>query len=191
VIRQSKARDMKNAMHVRTSATIAACIALSLLGWIGHAAGQTFSSGSSGADGAFAPSCSPTPCTVVKDLNEKPDSVYHYTTVNIPSGVTVKYTPNAANTPVTILATGAVSIAGIVNLNGSDAQANNIFSVGPTNIGGRGGPGGFSGGDGGSGISGGSGARRERRGGHAAARLGSRAQAVRHPGRVPAAPAPR
>lgn len=54
---------------------------------------QTFNSGSTGSLGAFAP-------TINTTIALPPDGVLNYTTVNIPSGVTVTFTPNAANTPV-------------------------------------------------------------------------------------------
>src|SRR6266571_983728 len=126
-------------------------------GWIGGAglclavlwalpvsAQTTFSSGSTGALGAFVP-CTPTPCTVTVTL--PPDGVLNYTTINIPSGVTVTFTPNAANTPVTMLATGDVTISGSVQLVGSNGIA---FSSSTVNRGGPGGPGGFAGGQSGS-----------------------------------------
>ena len=62
---------MKNSMPVRQPAPIALYAAFALLAWIGQASGQSFTSGSTGADGAFAPTCSPTPCQVVKDLNDR------------------------------------------------------------------------------------------------------------------------
>src|SRR5262245_63208779 len=75
-----------------------------------------FSSGSTGADGAFSPTKD-----IVIDMNTKPDGIWHYTTINIPSGVTVTFTSNTANTPVVWLASGAVTIAGTINLNGASA----------------------------------------------------------------------
>jgi len=66
---------------------------------------QTFSSGSTGADGPFAPTSDVT-------LTLPPDGVFNFTTVTIPAGVTVRFTRNTANTPVTLLATGDVTIAG-------------------------------------------------------------------------------
>jgi hypothetical protein len=115
------------------------------LAWSGIAAAQTFNSGSTGADGAYAPSCSPTPCTVTETL--PPDGIFNYTTVTIPSGVTVRYTKNAANTPVTILATGDVTINGTINVNGTaGAQGSTATSV--VRLGAPGGPGGFNGGNG-------------------------------------------
>ncbi len=104
------------------------------LGWA-----QTFSSGSTGADGGFAPTCAPTPCTVTAAL--PPSGVLHYTTATIPAGVTVIYTNNAANTPVTMLATSDVTIAGTIRLDGATGG----FGV---NSAGAGGPGGFPGGNG-------------------------------------------
>lgn len=68
----------------------------------GPVAAQTFSSGSTGADGAFNP-------TVSTTLPLPPDGVFNFTTVNIPAGVTVQFQRNATNTPVFLLATGDVS----------------------------------------------------------------------------------
>jgi hypothetical protein len=95
---------------------------------------STFNSGSTGADGAFAPT---------QNTNiQVPDSgVFNYTTVTIPAGVTITYTPNSRNTPLTILASGDVAIAGTISVDGQ--QGNPIFQ------GGLGGPGGFRGGAGG------------------------------------------
>ena len=73
----------------------------------GPAVAQTFNSGSTGADGALNPTSNATIALL-------PSGVFNYTTVNIPTGVTVTFTKNVANTPVTILATGNVTIAGSV-----------------------------------------------------------------------------
>jgi len=94
---------------------------------------SAFDSGSTGADGAFAPTANTT-------LQIPESGVFNYTTVNIPSTVTVTFLKNSQNTPVTMLATGDVTIAGTINLNGGNASY--IFS-------GSGGPGGFDGGQGG------------------------------------------
>lgn len=101
---------------------------------------QTFNSGSTGSLGAFAP-------TINTTIALPPDGVLNYTTVNIQSGVTVTFTPNAANTPVTMLATGNVVIAGALNLNGVSGTLRDI-TLSPPDLhpGGRGGPGGFRGG---------------------------------------------
>lgn len=102
---------------------------------------QTFISGSTGADGPFAPTANTT-------LSLPPNGLFNFTTVTIPSGVTVTFAPNVANTPVTMLATGDVTIAGTIKVNGGDG-------AGPTNTGpiinpgGSAGVGGFAGGSGG------------------------------------------
>lgn len=115
----------------------------------GSAFAQAFDSGSTGADGAFNPTCTPTPCTVTVPLPET--GVFNFTTINIPTGVTVKFTRNATNTPVTMFASGNVTIAGTVDLNGgAGASGTSGTTIGPN--GGVGGPGGFDGGDGGDGI---------------------------------------
>lgn len=92
-----------------------------------------FDSGSTGADGAFNPTAS-------TELQIPDSGVFNFTTANIPSGVTITFKKNSQNTPVTILATGDVTIAGTISVNGSSATA--IYP-------GTGGPGGFNGGLGG------------------------------------------
>ena len=116
---------------------------------VSTAAAQYFSSGSTGADGAFNPSCTPTPCTVTVPLPAS--GVFHHTTVNVPTGVTVRYLRNTANTPVTLLATGNVTIAGIIDVNGGAGGAGPNSTLMQRN-GGLGGPGGFDGGSGSTGL---------------------------------------
>lgn len=103
-----------------------------LLGGVASLSAQTYSSGSTGALGAFNPV---TNTTVILP----PDGVLNYTTVNIPAGVTVTFQRNAANTPVTLLATGDVTIAGTLSVNGATG-ANPAMNPA------LGGPGGFAGG---------------------------------------------
>lgn len=106
--------------------------------------GQTFNSGSTGADGAFAPTANTT-------LTLPPSGVFNFTTINIPPGVTVKFAPNTTNTPVTLLASGNVTIAGTIDLNGT-AGAAATSGTSLANSRGIGGPGGFDGGAGANGI---------------------------------------
>ena len=116
-------------------------------------------SGSTGADGKFAATllgpdrrlppgtminCSgadplfPDACTVNVPLREPPNHIFNFTTVDIDPYVTVKFTRNAANTPVFILATGNVNINGLIDVNGERGRG----GVGAA----QGGPGGFNGG---------------------------------------------
>jgi hypothetical protein len=92
-----------------------------------------FDSGSTGADGDLTPTTS-----TVRQIPES--GVFNFGVVNIPTGVTVTFTKNSGNTPVTILATGDVTISGTISVNGSNAS-----NITP----GAGGPGGFDGGVGG------------------------------------------
>lgn len=92
-----------------------------------------FVSGSTGADGPFNPTQSQT-----VPLPES--GIFNFTTVNIPSNVTIRFGRNSRNTPVTILATGNVTIAGLIDISG--LNGGNV-------LGGAGGPGGFNGGNGG------------------------------------------
>src|SRR5687768_5366568 len=95
---------------------------------------QSFNSGSTGAYG-------PINVTADTTLIPPPDGVFHCTTINIATGTKLKFQRNSLNTPIYLLATGNVTIAGEVNLDGSSGEND------PTP--GRGGPGGFDGGFGG------------------------------------------
>jgi hypothetical protein len=106
-------------------------VLLLLLAGAPPALGQAFNSGS---DGSYGP-INVTTGEVTLDL--PPDGVFHATTVNVASGRTLRFKPNALNTPVTILATGDVTIAGTVDVSGGR---------GSTSAAGKGGPGGFDGG---------------------------------------------
>ena len=88
--------------------------------------------GSNGSDGPL----NPTVNTVI-NMALRPNGIYQYTSVNIPANVTVTFTPNANNTPVTWLVQGNVVISGTVNVSG---QNGNVNTPGP------GGPGGGAGG---------------------------------------------
>lgn len=127
--------------RIRAGSAIGIVSAAVLFGWVTAVNAQTFSSGSNGSLGAFAPGANTT-------VALPPDGILNYTTVTIPAGVTVSFTPNAANTPVTMLATGDVTIAGTVNLNGENSTFVGASSFLP---GKPGGPGGFAGGAGGMG----------------------------------------
>ena len=103
-----------------------------------------FASGSTGVDGAFNPAASTT-------LPLPPTGIFNFTTVNIPAGVTVTFTRNAGNTPVVILASGDVTIAGIINVSGNSAPATGAAGDGnlaDDGLPGKGGPGGYDGGNG-------------------------------------------
>jgi hypothetical protein len=103
---------------------------------------EAFSTGSTGALGAFSPTGN---TTVTLPAN----GVLNYTTITIPVGVTVTFLKNTANTPVTMLATGDVTISGTINVNGTDTTVGGTTGP-PINPGGPGGPGGYVGGQGGS-----------------------------------------
>lgn len=95
-----------------------------------NASAQSFVSGSNGSYG-------PLHITADTTLEMPPDGRFHCTTITIANGATLRFTPNARNTPVRLLATGDVVISGIIDLNGGNGTALR---------GGFGGPGGFAGG---------------------------------------------
>jgi hypothetical protein len=113
--------------------SILAALALAVIS-VPLGAQNTFSSGSTGADGAFAPTNSET-------IMVPPSGVFNYTTVTIPNTVTITYIANPANTPLTILASGDVQISGLIHLDGQPGNS--------SGFGGLGGPGGGRGGNGG------------------------------------------
>jgi hypothetical protein len=102
-------------------------VVVGLLLWNAIAAAQTFSSGSDGSDGALNVT---TPGIVVFDpfdqarwgkvLDADGDGVYNFTTINVASSVTLKLRGDKVNRPVYFLASGDVTIAGTIDLNGAD-----------------------------------------------------------------------
>jgi hypothetical protein len=99
-------------------------------------------SGSNGSDGAFNPMAA----TTVVDMADHPSGIYHYTSVNVPFGVTVTIIPNSNNTPIVWLVQSNVVIHGSVIVSGESGSG---FNCGGIARGGRGGPGGWNGGNGG------------------------------------------
>ncbi len=124
---------MKHSRHTFWQSQIL-CLWLILVAII--SAHAQVNSGSNGSDGPFNPTGN-----VTINMADHPDGIYHYTSVNIPSGVTVTFTPNANNTPVVWLVQGDCVIGGSIEISGGN---------GGSNSGAQGGPGGFSGGNGGS-----------------------------------------
>lgn len=99
-----------------------------LLGWGGAAEAQTFNSGSTGADGALDLTSVPSGTIVNfepkalktvlgRDINWD-DNRFDFTTITIPAGVTVKLSAGWSNGPVYWVVSGAVIIAGNVDLSG-------------------------------------------------------------------------
>src|SRR5262249_52322056 len=86
-----------------------------------------FSSGSTGADGALDFSNLPTPSTVVFDPSKftaaphpPGQNTFSFTTINIPSGITVVLSSQTLNGPVFWLAQGDVHIDGTIILSGQN-----------------------------------------------------------------------
>ncbi|WP_376691252.1 hypothetical protein [Wenzhouxiangella sp. EGI_FJ10409] len=122
-------------------------LATALLFALAAVCGQAhaFDSGSTGEDGAFNP-------TVNTEVQLPENGVLNYTSVNIPPGVVVTFSRNTTNTPVVMLASGSVTISGIIDVSGGDAPASGAAgdgNIGDDGVPGLGGPGGFDGGRGG------------------------------------------
>lgn len=81
----------------------------------------------------------------VFDMSEKPDGIWHYTSIDIGRTV-VEFEPNAANTPVVWLASEDVIVEGHISLDGEDGFIDDESQVDTPA---RGGPGGYAGGLGG------------------------------------------
>jgi hypothetical protein len=130
-------------MHRRLSS-----VATGLLATAAFLAGTpalAFDSGSTGADGALAP-------TVDTVIQLPPSGILNYTSINIPQGVTVTFRKNALNTPVHLLVSGNATIAGRIAVWGWNSHDVGTFGDGNQSndgIPGQGGPGGYDGGRGG------------------------------------------
>ena len=80
---------------------------------------QTFTSGSTGADGAYSPTVSGDFDPAALGINASGDNVFNFTTINIPYNVTIRLRASKVrNAPVVWLATGNVNIAGTLDLSG-------------------------------------------------------------------------
>src|SRR6266852_8610157 len=133
----------RSATMKTTARAIAA--ALAVCACLAPGVASAFNSGSTGADGAFSP-------TVNTTVALPPSGSFNYTSVNIPVGVTVKFLKNTTNTPIVILATGDVAIAGTLDVSGGSSPGVGSGGNGVTGDDGApglGGPGGFDGGRGG------------------------------------------
>lgn len=104
-----------------------------------------FESGSTGEDGALNP--------IVDTTIQLPENgVLNYTSINVPLDVTLSFAKNITNTPVTLLVSGGVTIAGIITVSGGHSTATGAAgdgNLGDDGIPGIAGPGGFDGGQGG------------------------------------------
>jgi hypothetical protein len=158
---------------MRAKSILGIAIALGLAALAGPAAAATFSSGSTGAQGAFPPTTPPGGTTGIKlDLNTGvvtytpsnttttlpnvpgggfQDGVLNFTTFTLGSGITLTFVKNAKNTPVTILTTGDATVSGTINLSGAAGGGYQGGTVTSPN-GGAGGPGGHNGGAGWTGV---------------------------------------
>lgn len=107
-------------------------LSLILFPWVftNEVAAQSFNSGSDGSYG-------PMNITSNTTLSLPPNGIFNCTTITITSGSTLTFIRNPLNTPVYLLATGDVSIAGKIDVSGSP---------GSQGLAGEGGPGGFDGG---------------------------------------------
>ncbi len=112
---------------------------------------QTFNSGSNGSDGALNLT---TPGTIIFDpksfnppLNPAGDNVFNFTTINIGPGVTVKFTSKVLTGPIYWLASGDVTIAGTIDLNGENGS--DTTTVSSLRVPAAAGAGGYGGGVGG------------------------------------------
>src|SRR5713101_5889165 len=110
----------------RFAATAVTAALFVLLSGEQPARAQSFDSGSNGSDGALNLT---TPGTIEFDptsfnppLDPDDDNIYHFTTITIASGVTVRLTAKHLNGPVFWLASGAVQIDGTIDLSGEQGH---------------------------------------------------------------------
>ncbi|MGR9106624.1 MAG: hypothetical protein ACU843_06790 [Gammaproteobacteria bacterium] len=135
--------DKAAALKNRFKVLLSACLLAVVCSFCSPA--LAFDSTSTGVDGTFNP-----PVDTVRQL--PPDGIFNFTSIDIPAGVTVQFQKNTANTPVTLLVSGDVNIAGRIVLNGGSSTPGGAAgngNLGDDGIPGTGGPGGFDGGRGG------------------------------------------
>ena len=110
-------------MKARCASNSILCSLIAVLA-SGTALGQTFSSGSTGTDGALTYNTPGTyvfdPKTFTPPLDPAGDNIFNFTTITIAAGVTVKLTGDVLNGPVVWLAQGAVTINGTIDLSGQN-----------------------------------------------------------------------
>jgi len=117
---------------------------------ISNSTAQSFDSTSTGADGALDYTGVELGTTIVFDpsgfdppIDQDNDNIFHFTTINVPEGVTVSLTAPLLNfAPVYWLASGEVLINGTINLSGENGHPDNANDRRPSMPG----PGGFPGG---------------------------------------------
>src|SRR5437868_213684 len=100
--------NMRQNTSQRMNLTIASLTTTLLLAMASAPLGlqaQTFSSGSTGAYG-------PMNITTNTTLDLPSDGIFHCTTITVAAGATLNFKPNSLNTPVYLLATGAISVVG-------------------------------------------------------------------------------
>jgi hypothetical protein len=109
-----------------------------------------FTSGSTGADGAYSPTVSGDFDPIALGLDKSGDNVFNFTTITIPAGVTIKLRASKLrNAAVTWLATGNVTIAGALDLSGAPGavlNTNNAAALASLRVLPEPGPGGYTGG---------------------------------------------
>src|SRR5437879_5638203 len=135
--------------HLRRASAIVLPLVVSFICFIEEGYSQTFSSGSTGADGALNLT---TPGTIVFDpaalgLNPAVPNVFNFTTINIASGVTVILTNKNLSGPIYWLAQGNATINGGIDLRGENGHRFGVVSS--LRLPAAGGAGGYSGGVGG------------------------------------------
>ena len=113
---------------IRQTLTVLAMLAFGAL-----ARAQSFSSGSTQVDGAYSPTVSGDFDPGVLGINSAGDNVFNFTTINIPAGVTIRLRASKVrNMPVVWLASGNVTIAGTLNLDGDTGYT--LDASNPTQI---------------------------------------------------------
>ncbi len=130
-------------MRTRLNPVRAAVIGLALISTASFT--HAFTSGSTGADGAFAP-------TVDTEVVLPPSGILNYSSINIPANVKVTFKKNKTNTPVVLLVAGDATISGTIDVSGKTAAASGTAGDGvlaDDGNPGEGGPGGYAGGRGG------------------------------------------
>src|SRR5262249_16280347 len=106
--------------HLLPGSVSALLLVVSFVFYVRAADGQTFTSGSTGADGPLNLPASGDFDPAALGLHPVIENVFNFTTINVASGVTIKLSSKKLSGPIYWLATGDVTIAGTLDLAGEN-----------------------------------------------------------------------
>lgn len=123
-------KSQRSGGRARWMVIVLVAVVVSMFGEVNRLGGQSFPSGSTGSDGALTIAANQG--TIIFDpadsarwgrvLDPDGDGVYHFTTISIGGGTTLRIGGDKVNKPVHFLATGDIVLSGTLDLNGENGK---------------------------------------------------------------------